>query len=398
MQTIGINGSFIRKPASGIGQVSWHFIKQLIKVPSKDIDANSKFIVYLEDELPSNFIGNSNKIPANIEFKTIKPIFYKRDDLIRKILWEKFWLPTQIKKDNCHSFLSLYQSTTILSKQIKHTMFVHDVIPKVFPEYLNNLRKRSYYWLVDKAIGQVSKIVTNSNFSKEEITRVYNIEQNKIAVAHLSCDPIFKKQLFNEERVENLKKYKIKLSDKFILYEGGLDSRKNISRIIQAYGMLVQKIENIPSLVIAGSFHKHLVPLVTDIEEEIEKVVSKYNLSRKLFKTIGFVEQKDLPALFQSAEVFIYPSLYEGFGMPVLEAMISQVPVVTSNTTSIPEVISEDAGYLVNNPKDTNEIKEQLKKALTDSKENQNKKITLAFQESKKFTWEKFTESIFGVL
>jgi len=394
MSVIGINGSFIRKPASGMGQVSWHFIKQLIKMSSENKHLKSEFVIYLEDKIPSDFISDYNKVPANIKFKIVKSRLYKRDDLIRKVLWEKFWLPVQVKKDNCQSFLSLYQSASILPKQIKHTMFVHDVIPNVFPEYLNNLRKKSYYWLVDRAVKQTYKIVTNSNFSKKEIARTYNINHDKIKVSHLSCDPIFKKQLSEDEREDDLKKYGIKKSDKFILYEGGSDVRKNIGRIIEAYGRLVPEITNIPSLVIVGSFHKYLVPLVTDIEEKIIEISSNYNVDRKLFKTVGFVEQEDLPALFQSAEIFIYPSLYEGFGMPVLEAMTSSTPVVTSNTTSIPEVISQEAGYLVNNPEDIDEIKTQLKKALTDSEENQSKKIALALQESKKFTWEKFVNKI----
>ena len=415
---IGINGSFLRKPATGMGQVSWHFLRELIGREQVNSSLGRQYIIYVEKKPPANFWRRS--LPKNIKIKIVNG-WYKRDDLIRKILWEKFWLPKQVKKDKCNKFFSPYQSATILSRKIKHLMFVHDVIPNIFPEYLNNWRKKIYYQLVDRAVKRASGVMTNSYFSQKEISRVYGIKQSKIKVAYLACDPIFQKQLSDNERKKSLQKYGLKLSDKFILYEGGLDIRKNVSRIIKAYGKLIADFgglsagevgllpadkvglpageagktsEKLPKLVIVGKFNKHLVPLVTDIEKESNEVVAKYGLDREMIKMVGFVEQEDLPALFQSAEVFLYPSLYEGFGMPVLEAMTSRVPVVTSNISSIPEVINREAGYLINNSESVDEIKEAIKKALTDNPENRNQKIALAYQESQKFSWGKFTDEV----
>ena len=387
---IGINGSFLRKPATGMGQVSWHFIKTMIgKTPG--FLPSAKYIIYLEEKLSEKF--ERKNLPENIEFKIVDG-WYKRDDLIRKILWEKFWLPKQVKKDRCNKFFSPYQSATILPRTIKHIMFVHDVIPNIFPEYLNNFRKKIYYWLVTRSIKKASKILTNSKFSRKDIARVCKLKQSDIKVVYLDCDPIFRKEISEEEREKRIKKYKLNLTDKYIFNFGGIDIRKNVDRVIKAYGELSTEIKDLPSLVIGGKFYKHLVPLVPDIERIINDVCQKYNLNKNKFKAIGFVEQEDLPALYQSAEVFIYPSLYEGFGIPVLQGMCSRCLVVTSNTTSIPEVISSEAGYLVDNPENVDEIKEQLKKALTDSLENREEKISLAYQESQKFSWDKFTEEV----
>ncbi len=410
---IGINGSFLRKPATGMGQVSWHFLRELIGREQIDLSSKRQYIIYVEEEPSADF--RQEELPKNVQIKIIKG-WYKRDDLVRKILWEKFWLPRQVKKDRCNKFFSPYQSATVLPRKIKHLMFVHDVIPNIFPEYLNNWRKKIYYYLVDKAVNRASSIMTNSYFSQKEIARVYGIKRGEIKVAYLACDPIFQKQLSDGEREKNLQKYGLKLSDKFILYEGGLDVRKNVGRIIKAYGKLIAEFKNskglstgkaglpageagktsekLPNLVIAGKFNKHLVPLVTDIEKESNEVVAKYGLDKEMIKMVGFVEQKDLPAFFQSAEIFLYPSLYEGFGMPALEAMTSRVPVVTSNVASIPEVISREAGYLINNPESVDEIKEVLKKSLTDNPKNRERKISLAYRESQKFSWEKFTDEI----
>jgi len=389
MSIIGINGSFIRKPATGIGQVSWHFIQELLKeiiLREKDKQA-SEIIIYLEERVPKKLQKLIRK-NSKIKFKVISG-WYKRDDLIRKILWEKFWLPKQIKKDDVEKFLSLYQSVTILPKKTNHLMFVHDVIPNIFPEYLNNSRKRIYYWLVNNAIKKSDKILTNSKFSQKEISRVLNVNLDKIKVVYLACDSIFSQKLSENERVDKLKKYNLNLEDKYIFSFGGVDIRKNVERVIEAYGKLLAENKNIPDLVIGGDFQKHLIPLVTDVEKIIKETCQTYNLKQDKFKTIGFVEQEDLPALYQSAEVFIYPSLYEGFGMPVLEAMLSAALVVTSGTTSIPEIISAQAGYLINNPESVDEIKEQLKIALGDSPENKQAKINQASQEAQKFSWQK---------
>ena len=399
MRVIGINGSFVRKPASGMGQVSWHFIKTLLEAEKIDSDinkiiSNQKSIIYLEEKIDSELTGH--KLPSNVEFKVVKG-WYKRDDLIRKILWEKFWLPIQVKKDKCEKLISLYQSATILPKKIKHVMLVHDVVPKIFPEYLNNLRKKIYYKLVDKAIKQVSQVATISEFSKQAIFEIYSIDIKNIFVVYDACDPIFKYKLSDNEKISRLKKYGIKQSDKFIFNVGGFDTRKNVGRLIEAYGKLASEISDIPILVLGGSFHKNLVPLVVDIEERIQEVTSNYNLDKDFFRMTGFIKQKDLPAFYQSAKLFVYPSLYEGFGIPVLEAMISECPIVTSNTTSIPEVISSEAGYLINDPRDIDETKEKIKKALTDSQEAQDKKVAKAFEESKKFSWKEFTNKILNI-
>ena len=394
MKIIGINGSFVRKPASGIGQVSWHFIRRLIESAEEGKHVNKQFIIYLEEEVSGEIMADIRIIPKNIKFKVVQQKMYKRDDLIRKILWEKFWLPAQARKDKCQNFLSLYQSATIFAQTIKHVMFVHDVIPNIFPEYLNNSRKKFYYWLVNKAIKKSSRILTNSEFSKKDIIRVCKIKEDRISAVYLDCDSAFRNKVEEDNKIKVLSKYGLKFTDKYIFNFGGVDIRKNVERVIRVYGKLASEIKNIPYLVIGGEFHKHLVPLVTDVEKVIGEVVAKYQLDKNLFKTIGFVEQEDLPALYQSAEVFIYPSLYEGFGMPILEGMVSRTPVVTSNTTSIPEVISESAGYLIDDPTNINEIKTQLKKALEDTSENKQRKIDLAFAEGQKFSWDKFTGEI----
>ncbi|KKU54973.1 MAG: hypothetical protein UX75_C0015G0034, partial [Candidatus Moranbacteria bacterium GW2011_GWE2_47_10] len=156
---IGINASFLRKQNTGIGQVTTNFIKKLaefqisnFKFQNQDVE----FILYLEEDVDL-------ELPDNFKQNVFLPK-YKRDDLIRKVWWEKCLLPKKIKEDKCDVFLSLYQSPTVLSEKVvrKHLMLVHDIIPKFFPNYLDNLRKKIYWKLTERAIRKADKIISVS--------------------------------------------------------------------------------------------------------------------------------------------------------------------------------------------------------------------------------------------
>jgi len=131
---IGINASFLRKPDTGIGQVTRGFVDKLTENHSDE----NEYFLYLEKDIEL-------KLPKNFHKCVFLPA-WKRDDLIRKIWWEKFLLPRRAKRDKCDVFLSLYQCPTFLPKNIRHKMLVHDLIPKIFPEYLNNWRKYFYFF------------------------------------------------------------------------------------------------------------------------------------------------------------------------------------------------------------------------------------------------------------
>ncbi len=151
-----------------------------------------------------------------------------------------------------------------------------------------------------------------------------------------------------------------------------------------------------PDLVLAGKFHSHLVPLVSDIPNKINQVCQKYNLPKEKIKTVGFVKQKDLPYWYKNARLFCFPSLYEGFGLPVLEAMNSGCPVVAGNNSSIPEVCSEDSAMLIN-AEDANETAEAMHDLLAD-RELAREKIEAAQEETKRFSWDKFVEGFWEIV
>lgn len=371
---IGINASFLRKPDSGIGQVTRGFIGEIIKNHS---DKNEYFL-YLEKDIDL-------KLPKNFHKRIFLPV-WKRDDLIRKIWWEKFLLPRKIKQDQCDVFISLYQCPTFLPENISHTMLVHDLIPKIFPEYLDNWRKKLYFHISNKAIQHADEIVTVSDWSKKDIHKFLKIPREKIKTAYPSVGEEFFGASSSGEDNKILEKYGV--YGRYIFYIGGFDARKNIPGLLEAFAKLSENYEvNDINLVLGGEDKSRFSHLFTNVKAEIEK----FGLADKV-KLIGFVRQKDLPALYRNCEMYILPSFYEGFGLMPLEAMASGAPTAVSKTSSLPEVGGNAVLYF--NPHDTDEMARVMGKVL------RNNKLRLRLAEkgrerAKKFSWKNFVKVFF---
>ncbi len=371
---IGINASFLRKPDTGIGQVSRGFIDELIKSYS---DKNEYFL-YLEKDIDL-------ELPKHFHKRIFLP-FWKRDDLVRKIWWEKFLLPRYVKQDECELFISLYQCPTFLPKNIKHKMLVHDLIPKIFPEYLDNWRKRFYFFLTQKAIRQADEIITVSEWSKKDIHKFLKIPSVKIKTAYPSVGQEFFEKSTGDEDNKVLEKYGI--YGRYIFYIGGFDARKNIPGLLKAYAKLLENYEvDDINLVLGGEDKSRFSHLFTDVQKEIEKLGIA-----KSAKPIGFVKQKDLPAIYRNCELYILPSFYEGFGLMALEAMASGAPTIVSKTSSLLEVGGDAVLYF--NPYDIDEMARVMGKVL------RNNKLRLRLSEkgkerAKKLNWESFVKIFF---
>ncbi|MDZ7612148.1 MAG: glycosyltransferase family 1 protein [Candidatus Moranbacteria bacterium] len=400
---IGINASFVRKPDAGMGRVSANFLqklaetrvkspslkrgKQKLKVESSNFQFPNKeveFFVYLEEDIDWD-------LPENFHKRVFQPP-YHRDDLIRKIWWEKFLLPKKVKKDGCDVFLSLYQCPTVF-KGVPHIMLVHDAIWKIFPNYINNSRKRLYYKKVEKAIGKADKVMTISESSKKDIQKFFGRKEKDIIVNPIDCDPVFKKSLDQETKEKVLNGFELE-SGGYIFYVGGFDTRKNVEGLLRAYGMLWRKYSGkmkIPKLAIAGKFNPGLVPLITDLPGEIEQVCQEFSAPKENFIQLGFVEQADLPTLYQEAKAFCFPSLYEGFGLPVLEAFNSGCPAVVSENSSLGEIANRQNAFIFENGSDE-DLAEKLYECLKKDKKRK-EKTEKARKDAEKYSWEGFVEN-----
>jgi alpha-1,3-rhamnosyl/mannosyltransferase len=226
-----------------------------------------------------------------------------------------------------------------------------------------------------KRISNVDAVITISEFSKKEITSLLGIRPDKIYVTPLGADRTFSP---GKKEVKGL-------PNEYILSLGNLEPRKNLVTLLDAYRSLPKKLRERFPLVIAGASGWHT--------EALKKALQLFPGREKPILT-GYVPKKLLPDLYRGASLFVYPSLYEGFGLPVIEAMACGVPVLASNAASLPEVVG-DAGVLVG-PRDVNHLKEAMKELLEDEKARR-ALAEKGIARAKLFSWDKCARQTLSV-
>lgn len=376
---IGINASFLRKPHTGIGQVTTHFVDELIRQVTHDKRLkNHTFFLYTEEE-------SHKKLPKNFSERCFTSLVYKRDDLFRKLLWEKIYLPRMAHKDRCDVLISLYQSATVISyTDMKHVMVVHDVIPRVFAEYLDNMRKKIYWHYVEKGIYASHKIVTVSAYTQHDLEHLLHVKPQKMTTSLIAVDQLFTQEISQKEMDRVMRTYHL-TEGAYIYTGGGLELRKGVDRILRAYKMLKSRYPDAPKLVVSGKLMPQLAPLIIDVEQ----IVLDLHLRDDVIVT-DFVPQEDLPALYKGAKMFVYASLYEGFGLPPLEAMTVGTPVITTHNTSIPEVCKDAVVYAEENDED---FARKMHEMLSDDTMIEEKRAAGA-QRAADFSWETFVHDV----
>lgn len=243
----------------------------------------------------------------------------------------------------------------------------------VQPRNLTYLKKYIPIW-----IARADRIITISEFSKNELTRYFNIPGSKITV--LPCgvnrDTFYPRSKKEIERIKS--RYDIGRQD-YLLYLGNIEPRKNLARLVQAFNSLPDSIKTTHTLVMAGGDGW--------LNEDIYKEINK---ARQDGSTIvlpkEYIADEDLPALLSGASILVHPALYEGFGISPLQAMACGVPVITANSSSLPEVVGK-AAILVD-PTDTEKITLAIQEVLQDKKLRENLSKS-GLQQALKFSWEK---------
>jgi len=269
-----------------------------------------------------------------------------------------FFTPPQIRTDLIHCTIPVLPFWS-KPKGLKLVVTVHDIIPKLFPKAQTFRRNLYFKFIFPHVLAQADRIISVSQSTKKDLVKHYGIDESTINVTYLGSDLTYTKATVP-------KKYN--LPKDYILFVGTVEPRKNLRRVIEAYKKLNPK----ESLVIVGA-------------KGWEKEDIYQNSSKKIIFT-GYVDSEDLPKIYSNAKVFIYPSLYEGFGIPVLEAMNCRVPVITSHVSSLPEVAGDAAIYV--DPYSINDMKDAMA-ALLKSKKLRDEFIKKGIQQSKKFSWKK---------
>ena len=259
---------------------------------------------------------------------------------------------------------------------------VHDVIPVALPAYRGGPLQRAYSSLVRASSANATALLTDSEFSKADILRYLDVDADRVTVVPLAVEPRFTPNVPDEDMARARERYC--LPESYVLYLGGFDARKNIETLMQVYVWCGESIGEEYPLVISG---EPSTPVITDGGERLSlaEMAERLEIS-DVVRFIGRVAEEDKPALYAGARCFLFPSTYEGFGLPPLEAMACGVPVVGSNAASIGEVVG-NAGMLVE-PKDARRMAGALIAACIEDDLHERLRQR-ALLRAAQFTWER---------
>lgn len=268
--------------------------------------------------------------------------------------WEQVVLPVELRNRSIDVYHGTNARLPISRSTAKYVLTIHDLVPVLFPD----LNTRAYSFYMAKAMRISAKmadlIIAVSNSTKKDAVERLGIPHEKIRVVYEGVSERFR-VLDKMSCLDHLKK-KYEIGKGFILFIGRLEPRKNILRLLKGLRLLLSQERFDGQLVLLGER--------TPAHQAIVDCIGRYHLRQRTVFIHG-AEESELPLIYNGASAFVLPSLYEGFGLPLLEAMACGIPVVASNISSIPE-IAGDAAILVN-PLDPQAIADGLKTALFDS-------------------------------
>ncbi len=292
-------------------------------------------------------------------------------------LWEQLYLPLATGRKLLWSPNNTGPIT--VSRQV---CTIHDLIPLDHPEWFAPKFVALYRWLMPRLAANLQHMVAISEFTKTRLIENFQVDPAKISVVPNGVDRSF--QPAGPERIAEMRKT-LKLSEKpYVLCVSSVEPRKNLKALLKAWTCLPANMQKEFQLVLAGAKGSSAVFGDAGLGEPPPGAVFT-----------GYVAQEYLPALYSGASIFAYPSLYEGFGLPPLEAMACGVPVLTSNTSSIPEVVG-DAGVLID-PESTDAIADGLSRLMADES-LRSQLATRGWQRAQLLSWDRTAEQTWQIL
>lgn len=335
---IGIDARVLDKGMTGTGRYLYNLLKEIPKVDN----FNEYFVFSSKDlEIDKTFYNHIISQTSFLPFKLYSP------------LWLYKTLPNLL---HFYDINILFSPNILLPLKkrgkIKYVTVIHDIFPFTYKEYYSRSYRAYLSFFLPKSIELADEIITVSEYSRNEISKVFNIPSNKINVVYNCVSQSFELKenspLFSSATFESLN-----LPDKYLLFVGTVEKRKNIIGLIK----IMDKLRD------EGSSFKLIIVGRPDFgfKEVKEELIKR----KDYIKCINFVDDNTLYSIYKRAFAFISPSFYEGFGIPLLEAMKLGLPVLSSNTSSIPEVIGK--GGLLHNPEDYSEFAKDIQRLENDS-------------------------------
>lgn len=331
---IAINAYFWNQPYTGSGQ----YTRQLVYHLNRLISDLTITLVF--PQLPGQ--TGPEAVPPSVNIKAV-PL---RPGHLGKVLFEQRTFP-QVCREVGATLAHVPYWGSPLQAPLPIVVTVHDLTTLLVREYRQGVATRFYTSLVQASARGAAHIITDSQASREEIIRHLGVVAEKVTAIYLAAGPEYTPDSNMLLDMAVAKKYN--LPDFYILYLGGYMLHKNVTTLLLAYTYVIQALGEDYPLVLGGRRPDKASARFPDYEGYIEQLELTEHV-----RWIGFVDEADKPAVYRRASAFVFPSRYEGFGLPPLEAMACGVPVVASNSSSLPEVIG-DAGFALD-PDDARQI------------------------------------------
>lgn len=297
------------------------------------IDNENEYVLFLDERTDEEVVeirrslgieGKTNFVCVTLPTKS-------------KFVWNFWTLPRYLREHPVDVYHTQYIVPFFVSRKIKIVTHVHDVSFFVYPQYIRAQDKFFLNLLIPRSLRRADKIIAVSEFTKDEIAKHYAVAPEKIEVVPnaLSDDFLHYEKCSDEQAAVARLKYA--LPEKYILYVGTLQPRKNIPALIRAFALIQEKLPDVNLAIVGNRSGYHY-------DSGIDTAIEETGISDRVVFP-GFISQADLPNVMRMAEVFVFPSLYEGFGLPVLEAMSQRVPVLASDIAPLREVGADAAVF-----------------------------------------------------
>lgn len=328
-----------------------------------------------------NFLGRHKNLnlpqSPNIRYRPTKLLSARMINLLRRLkVWLPFELLTKTKAD-FHLFPAFIGWPSLF--KTPSALVIHDVTYLKFPDLVSNRARYDLKTLVPKNLERAVFVITNSQVSASDLAKFYGLKSEKIIIAHIP--PLAINQPPAEKLVSTLKKFNI--HQPYILFLGNLEPRKNLAVLLGAYKLLKPELKEKYTLVLAGASGWK--------DDVIKKQLADSKKTGQVIRT-GYVSEAERAALFIKAGLYVAPSIYEGFGMTLLEAMAHNTPVLASDIAIFHEVAGEAAGYF--DPYDPRQLTNQMDQVLTD-KALAKKLVSQGQTNLQRFSWPATIDTIY---
>lgn len=369
---IGINGRFLVAKRTGVQRAAYNLLRTLV-----ELDKDNTYVVFTgtqesdkqEWKLPnvelviSSWLGNNN---------------------VSNHFWEQFVLPrlaTKARVDVLHS----PANTAPFFYSGRSVVHIHDLCFVVNPQWYSFAFRTFYNFLIPRIARKATKVVTNSNNSKNDLLKFCNLPAHRVSMVYWAVDDQFVRSQIQQQSSKPAHLDPGLKGAPYILYVGSLEPRKNIKALLESYALFRERdpSKHPLKLVLIGGES----PLFAEVRWNIRKFDADVH-----FK--GFVSDNELKEYYRHATMVVYPSFYEGFGLPPLEAMASGTPVITSKTSSLPEVVGKAA--LLVDPNDHEELSRSIE-LLAQDRQLQTKLTQLGYEQVRKFNWYRVARSTLAV-